>query len=232
MAINAFSSFNITVSDGGTVPSINLTNKTYIDIGSGNVLKLSWGTPTATNNAVANYRLCIMVYDLVNLAYKPLYDYNIGNVNEFYLTSSMLSSIKQSSIKLRITIEAISKYGSTYNGTSNPATVYVGRGSGTYTKTTDGYVQPVFKRAIATAKLDYIALLGSEEKALTSTDGKAFMIKAAGVQDTTTGWALMQEFYSKDANGNWKTSDIEYEVLTDASGEVVTDSTNSIVYTL
>ena len=53
MAISAFSNLAITISDGGTVPSLDyLSTKTYVNIGSGNVLKVSWNTPTATDDPV------------------------------------------------------------------------------------------------------------------------------------------------------------------------------------
>ena len=154
-----------------------------------------------------------------------------------------------------ISVEAISKYGETYNCTSNIKTVFVSRGSGTYIKVTDGYTQPIMKRAIAFAKLNYVALLDEAGKPILGTDGKAMYTKASSTQDESIGWALMQEFYSIDPNtgavydsrgraitdsngvavgiaGNgWQKSDIRYEVLT-YNGEIVTDANNEPIYVL
>jgi hypothetical protein len=233
LAINAFSNLTISVSDGGTVPSLDyLTNKTFVDIGSGNVLKVSWNTPTATNNAVDNYKLTIVRYDSASSSYKSLYSANIGNVNEYYVKSSLFSSLKQSYIPLRIYVEAISKYGTAYNGTSNVKLVSVSKGYGMYTRVTEGYKQPIMKRTLGFAKLDYLTLADATGKAITAADGEVLYGKASSVQDDTTGWTLMQEFYSKAADGSWQSSDIAYEALTDSNGEVVTDINSDIVYVL
>lgn len=233
MAINAFSNLSIAISDGGTVPSLNyLSNKTYVDIGSGNILKISWSTPTATNNAVDNYVVNILKYDAATASYKSFYRANIGNVNEFYLKSSLFNSLKQSYIPLRIYVEAVSKYGTAYNGTSNVELVSVGKGCGMYTRVTEGYKQPIMKRTLGFTRLDYLTLTDATGKAISTADDNVLYGKASSVQDAATGWALMQEFYEKDSNNDWQLSDLQYEVLTDASGEVVTDANNNIVCVL
>jgi hypothetical protein len=40
----------------------------------------------------------------------------------------------------------------------------------------------------------------------------------------------MQEFYTKDSNNTWQPSDIKYEVLVDANGELITDPNNENIY--
>jgi hypothetical protein len=42
----------------------------------------------------------------------------------------------------------------------------------------------------------------------------------------------MQEFYLKDASGNWQPSDIAYEALIAPDGEVIVDENNEIIYVL
>ena len=92
MAIEAFSNFNIEISDGGTVPSIDyLAYKTYVDIGSGNVFKVFWDTPSAANNLVDSYCINIQVFDRSAEEYVLLHKANIGNVNEFYIRSSLFT---------------------------------------------------------------------------------------------------------------------------------------------
>lgn len=239
MAITAFSNLTMTISDGGTVPSVDyLSNKTYVDIGSGNVLKLSWDTPTALNNAVDSYVVHVRRYDPVKASYQYLYKANIGNINEFYLKSTIFSNILQSFSKLLIYIEAVSRYGAAYNGISNTKYINVSKGCGNYTRVLDGYSQPILKRTLAFTKLNYLQLTDSDGKLLLASDGVDLQVKSSPAQMNpthdiaTTGWALMQEFYNRAADGSWQMSDIAYEVLTDANGEVVLDTNNNPVYVL
>jgi hypothetical protein len=233
MAIEAFSDFIITISDGGTVPSLDyLSKKTYVDIGSGNVLKVSWGTPVATNNAVDSYKITLLYYNNATAAYKTLYSANIGNVNEFYLRSNLLSTISQSFSLLRIYVDVISKHGSTYNGTSNTVAVNVSRGSGSYLPVMSKNNEQILKRTVALTKLDYTAVTDSSGELVADSNGKTIYTKRSSVQDETSGWTLMQEFYKKDADGTFRASDIAYEVLTDQTGEIVTDSSGASIYLL
>jgi hypothetical protein len=266
VAITAFSNLTITISDGGTVPSLDyLSNKTYVDIGSGNILKISWNTPTATNNAVDNYVVNILKYDTATASYQPFYKANVGNVNEFYVKSSLFSSVQQSFSKLHIYVDVISKYGTAYNGTSNIELVSVSKGCGTYVRVEEGYTQPIMKRAIAFAKVDGKPIVANNGEPFIGSDGKTLYAAVSSVQDAETGWTLMQESYIAsitdaaaeaeaeavlvDANGlqlvdanelelcavhtsPWQLSDIRYEVLTDANGEIITDINDKNVYVL
>lgn len=257
MAINAFSNFSIVVSDGGTVPSIDyLPNKTYVDIGSGNVLKVTWDTPVAANNTVDSYIVYLTKYDSTDGSYESIYTTNIGLVNEFYLKSSLLAAITKSFYSLFIRIEAVSKYGAAYNGSSNTAIVYVSRGCGIYNKVEDGYTQPVMKRALAFTKLAFIKIFDDSGKALKAADGTDIYSKVSSTQDSLSGWALMQEAYSNhateyvlaDADGaiftdtdgavlyldsaGWQQSNILHEVLTDLNGDIITDMYDENVYVL
>ena len=259
MAITAFSNLNITVSEGGTTPSIDyLANKTYVNIGTGNVFKISWDTPTASGNAVDNYKVYILKYDTASASYKSFYSTNIGNVNEFYAKADLFNSTAQGFVKLQVYVEAVSKYGSTYNGISNIVSLNVGKGCGTYVKVSEGYSQPIMKRAIAFAKLNYKVLAAEDGTPFTDENGKLLYTKVSSVQDDSIGWTLMQEFYKAsnsavksvadadgltlvDANGeplyatalySWLNSDISYEILMDANGEIITDVNNNNIYVL
>lgn len=228
------SNFTITASDGNTIPSTTLLgNKTYVDIGSGTVLKLSWTfNALYGSNKVDYYSLFIGAQDVTSGTVTALFNDKIGNVNEFYVTSSLLSQISLPKYQLRVYLKAHSVYGETYSGTSDVLFYNVTRGCGTFTKVADGYIQPIMKRAIAFTKLNYLALKDSEGKALLDADGKQLYAMASRAQDADTGWSLMQNFYSKNSSGAWKQSDIRYEVLTDANGEIITDSNNEPIYTL
>jgi hypothetical protein len=140
----------------------------------------------------------------------------------------MLEHINLPSYQLAIRVVAISKYGDPYSGTSNNLIVSISKGCGTYVRVTEGYTQPVMKRAVAFAKVSNTMILASaEDYALTDENGLNFYAKTGKASD----WSLMQEFYTKK-NNEWKTSDIRYEVLTDKNGEIITDSNNEPIYTL
>ncbi len=257
MAINAFSNLSLIITGGGTIPSLDyLSNEVYVDIGSGNVLKVAWSTPTAENNIVDSFRLCLRYFDTYTGDVIPIFNANIGLVNEFYITSSMLSTIPHSFYKLAIYVEAVSSFGAEYNCSSSIYTPYVSKGCGTYMKVEEGYTQPIMKRSLAFAKLDYLELFDEAGDNLLDADGNPLFGKVSSVQDDSVGWTLMQEFYSEglretvlqDATGrlvvdstgktisidapSWQQSDIQYEVLTDSAGEIVIDINNETVYVL
>jgi hypothetical protein len=228
-----FSSVAINVSNGNTVPAIDFFDyPVFPNIGSGTVARLSWSTPVAADNAVDYYKLVIKVYDQSIGAYLTLFNNNIGNVNEYYITSSLLSTVTLVNYKLYVYLTAVSKKGSSYNSPESSTTVYVSDACGTYTKVTDGYPQPVMKRTIAFAKLGYRTLRDQYGKILYGDDGKALYGKSSSVQDNECGWTPMEAFYNKTINGDWVPSDIKYEVLTDANGEIITDMNDSAIYIL
>jgi hypothetical protein len=233
LAINKFTNVAVAVADGNTIASTSiLGNTTYVDIGSGTVLRVYWPTPTATGNAVDYYQIVIDSYDISTLTTTSVFNGSVGNVNEFYITSNLLSKISKSKYQLRIKLVAKSLYGASYDGTSSTAIVDVCKGCGTYVKVTDGYKQPIMKRVLAFTKLDYFPLKDTEGLALLDANGEELYVKSARSQDTDAGWALMQNFYSKNPSGAWKQSDISYEVLTNSDGEIITDVNNDPIYTL
>lgn len=232
MVIAAFSDLSITIAKTDTIPSFKILNEeTFVNIGSGNVLKVCWNTPTAFNNIVDSYKVHVLIQDTISAGYIPLYSVNVGNVNEFYLKSSLFDGIDQTRYILNIYVEVISKHGDAYNGISNVATVTVFKGTGSYVRVETANTQPVMKRALAFARLGYKQLIDSKGKALVDANGRTLYTKILPAQ-TTDGWALMREFYSKDLDGNWSASDIRYEVLTDTTGELILDSNDTPIYTL
>lgn len=233
MAITKFSSIQLNVSDGNTVPAIDfLEYPVFPDIGSGTVARLYWDTPVASGNTVDYYKLTITAYIPSSNSYLSVFTGNIGTVNEYYITSSLLSSVKLANYKLYVYLTAISKYGATYDSPTSNTVVYVCDACGTYIKVSDGYTQPIMKRSVAFAKLGYKLLHGEDGKILTDENGKALYGKASSVQDDENGWTPMQDFCTKDQEGNWQKSDIRYEVLVDNTGTIITDSNNNAIYTL
>lgn len=228
-----FSSVTINVSDGNTVPSIDFFEyPVFPDIGSGTVARLYWSTPTASDNSVAHYELSLKAYDSANGSYLTLFSKNIGDINEFYITSDMLKTVTFANYKLYAYLTACSKYGTAYDSPESSIMIYISDACGTYVKVTDGYKQPIMKRTIAFAKLGYRVLTDENGKVITGQDGKVIYGKASSVQHNTTGWTPMEDFYTKTLDGSWQASDIRYEVLTDTSGEIITDANNSAIYTL
>lgn len=228
-----FSSVTINVSDGNTVPSIDfLDYPIFPDIGSGTVARLYWSTPTASGNSVAYYELVLKAYSSTDGSYLTLFSKNIGDINEFYITSDMLTAAPSANYKLYVYLTAVSNLGTAYNSPTSNIVILVCAACGTYVKVEDGYSQPIMKRTIAFAKLGYRVLTDNNGKALVGQDGKVMYGKASSVQHNTAGWTPMEDFYTKTLGGSWQASDIQYEVLTDANGEIVTDSNDNTIYTL
>ena len=248
----------LSVEDGSTIASTEIygaDKKTYINIGSGNVFKLSWTTPTLTNDMVDRYSLIIKRHDTTLNVYYDIFNKNIGLVNEFYVDSSLLPTVPLQYM-LSIYVVAYGKLGSVV--TSNVVNPYISKGSGTYVKVTEG-LQPIMKRALAFAK---IALMSDEGETLTDAEGKVLFTEdapilktefvladsnsevlldhegrtllatATKVLESTNGWTVVQEGYTKATDGTWRTNDIKYEVLVDQSGAIITDSSNEPIYIL
>ena len=228
---------NLSISDGGTITSTDIYNaKSYIDIGSGNVFKLSWNTPMPASE-IDYYYLSIRRYNASTGTYTTIISSNIGNVNEFYVESSLLSTITQTQYQLTMYVIAKSKKGTTYDITSNVVTTYVTEGCGSYVKVFDGYKQPIMKRAVAfakvnTAKSDEAVLAENYGRALVDVNGRTLYAATATILESTNDWNVMQESYSKDSTGTWKRNDIQYEVLVDQYGEIITDTHGDPIYIL
>lgn len=241
------SPFLIEVLDGGTVPSVNLDGeKTYIDIGSGNIFKLTWNTPDTQANEI-DYYDCYFKIEILKgdtISGRTLIR-SIGKVNEFYLSSEFISKLflKNSYSKYTVTIQltAKSKQGSDYDIISNIITVPVSKGCGLYTRVESIYSQPVMKRAIAFAKtnmivteadIEYLILADSSNVILKDSEGTILRVKDFNIGDLKSKWTLMQDFYLKNSENNWQLSDISYETLVDETGELILDSNNEPVYSL
>jgi hypothetical protein len=161
---------NLTVSDGSTIASTEIygeDKKTYINIGSGNVFKLSWELADAS---VDHYNLVIKRHDVALNLYYDIFDKNIGLVNEFYVNADLLPALPLQ-YKLFIYVVAFKNDGSTI--TSNIVTPYVSKGTGIYVKDNElvGYNKitkltdentlivegteawPIFRRALAFVKI-------------------------------------------------------------------------------
>lgn len=210
--ITALSTPVITVTNAGTVPTTSiLGSETFLNIGTGDVLKFSWSPVSGTNNEISYYSL-----HLYPASDDPYYAnntdgyfyYSFSNLaNECYVPASSLNLGGPGWHKLTYYLYTYSKYGSYYNGQSVTGTcTFINNCSGAYIKldsTNSDYPQPVMKRAVAFVK------------------------------DPASGeWKLCQGAFHKGPVGEWKTGDISYEVLMDQNGEIITDSSNEPIYTL
>jgi len=178
------------IEDGSTVASTEIygaDKKTYINIGSGNVFKLHWETPSLANeDTVDHYNLVIKRHDTTLNVYYDIFDQNIGLVKEFFVDSYMLPSAPEQYM-LSVYLVAYSKQGSII--TSNVINPYISKGSGTYVKVKEGYM----KRAIAFVKAspvsavsavneqDGLVLLDSNGDDLITSDG--YTLAAANPKD-------------------------------------------------
>jgi len=353
------SNLTLSILEGSTIASTDIYGvKTYVNIGSGNVFNLSWTTP---DELVDHYELVIKQHDTTLNEYFDIFNKNIGIVDSFFVNSDILPTVPRQYI-LSIYVVAYGKSGSVI--TSNVVNPHVSKGCGTYVKVTEGYAQPIMKRALAFAKVvqtfqpsqiaqnvlkdsdgkvlkdsqgrvlyttgssptiestlldlkgrvlkdandkvllttgssvktettlldlenrllkdvqdrallatehssssaetelklldsnsrvlkdsldrtlysteassstaNQVLLLDSEGRELKDSDGKTLFAKTAAttVLESTTGWCLMQESYTKDTNGNWHVNDIRYEVLVDQDGYIITDENNDPIYIL
>ena len=238
--MTSISTFNLTVSDGSTIASTEIygtDKKTYINIGSGNVFRLSWETPALNNNdTVDHYNLVIKRHDTTLNVYYDIFDKNIGLVNEFYVDSAILPALPLQ-YRLSIYIVAYGKQGSII--TSNVVNPYVSKGTGTYVKVQpEGYKQPVMKRALAFVEApmtdDIIPAVILDEEGNTipilDDDGNEIPLTAANILQSSD-WNVVLEYYAKDGSA-WQTSDIKYEILVDKDGYSITDNNDEPIYTL
>jgi hypothetical protein len=226
----------LNIKDGSTIASTNIygaDKKTYINIGSGNVFKLEWGTPALANDNIDRYSLVIKRYDPTLNVYYNIFDKNIGLVNEFFVDSPMLPVLPEQYM-LSVYLVAYGKQGSVV--TSNVINPYVSKGSGTYVKVEAGYAQSIMKRALAfanapTTNETVAVLMDSNGEELVAADDEPLTVEFTRLLSSAT-WNVMQEGYTKDAEGNWRANDIEYEVLVDSSGNIITDENGESIYVL
>lgn len=225
------------IEDGSTIASTDIfTSHAYVNIGSGNIFKLYWETPTSTTDAVDHYSLVIKRHDTTINVYYDIFNKNIGLVNEFYVDSSLLPALPEQYM-LSIYLVAYSKQGSIL--TSNIINPYVVRGSGTYVKVEEAGAPAIMKRALTLVKMPLseeptVIIRDQEGEIAHIFDGEGNVVtpKATRVLKSTNGWALTQGCSIKDADGNWRANDIRYEVLVDNTGSIVTDNTGWPVYVL
>lgn len=225
--INKLSSPVIRVSEGLTVPSVTLGSRTtYINTGTGDVLKLSWDIlePELTNF----YTLDISYFDKSGTSHALAYSIDIGKVNEYCLSAELLNSVPLDSYELAIKLTARSIYGFVYNSVSDTVYLNIKNGCGIYAKVSGGNDQPLMKRAAALARVsdqseDAGLLLSSDSFELVASDTQYL---AVDVQV----WSIMSDFYKRNSNDTWDLSDITYEVLLDSNNEPITISTGELIY--
>ena len=229
----------LSIKDGSTISSTEIygtDKKTYFNIGSGNVFKLYWETPTLTNDTVDHYNLVIKRHDITLNVYYDIFDKNIGLVNEFCVDSIILPTVPEQ-YKLSIYLVAYGKLGSII--TSNVLTPYVSKGSGIYVKVENGYAQPIMKRAVAfehsPTPTDSAATLVNTDGytiPILDNDGNQVSLEATRLL-SSTDWSTVRESYTKASDGTWRTNDIKYEILVGLNnGEIITDKNNEPIYVL
>lgn len=222
----AISNLNLTISEGGTIASTKIYGpKTYINTRSGNVFKLSWDAPIVSDESINSYRVVLRRYDSVINTYYDVFNKNVGKVTEFYVESSILTNIALPQYQLSIYVVA---QGQNNTYTSDIKNTFVSNGGGNYVKVSDGYTQPIMKRALAfanagaqTSKSEF-SLMDSNGKALVDANGETLTAKATKLLEIPeSGWAVVQKSYVKDASGSWRANDIKYEILVDVNGNII-----------
>ncbi len=240
------SNLTLYIEEGGTVPSTDIYGtgkKVFVNIGSGNVFKLRWDPPSMTNDTVDRYSVVIERYDPTANTYYPVFNKNVGLVNEFYVNADILP-VSPAQYQVSAYVIAHGKQGGII--TSSIEVRYVCRGSGTYVKvdgylednTYKNYTQPIMKRAVAFTKAavsnEASARIVDEdgnEVSILDDEGNPVIIEATRLL-TGIEWQLVAEGYVKDSEGVWQAVDIKYEVLVDKNGDIITDKDDKAIYVL
>lgn len=222
--------------DGSTIASTNIygaDKKTYVNIGSGDVFKLKWNTPTLTDDTVSYYNLVIKRYDPVLDVYYNVFNKTIGLVSEFYINSGMLP-LAPEQYMLHIYVVAISKKGAVV--TSNIVAPYISKGSGTYVKTPAGYMKRAISFVNAPTTDAVVATLHDiTGRELQILDGDSNVIPLE-VEATrllfSDAWNIVQDGFVKGTDGSWHNNDIKYDILLDRFGGIITDSSDQPIFVL
>lgn len=148
---------NLIVSDDmAAVPATSIISETgdsvFIDIGSGNIAKLAWNTLNILEDSISYYTLSIDLLDkTTNESIQQIFSAEIGKVNEFYITSDMLSSIETTSCKVAIQLEANSDMEEVLATIS--ATIQINKAAASYIKVNTNSDTQVYKRALTFIKV-------------------------------------------------------------------------------
>lgn len=222
------SNLTLNIKDGSTIASTNIygtDKKTYINIGSGNVFKLYWETPTLTNDTVDHYNLVIKRHDITLNVYYDIFDKNIGLVNNFYVDSPLLPSLPEQYM-MSIYLVAHGKQGSVT--TSNVINPYISKGTGTYVKVQpEGYAQPIMKRALAFAKVafnSFVTLRDAAGNTLKDTSGKVLFTLTysdALVLEDSDGQILADDDDKTLYTSTATLADSRNQILEDANGKTL-----------
>ena len=215
------------VSDGDTIASTEIygkDKKTYINIGSGNVFKLTWktdqdGAEVFANDTVDHYNLVIKRFDPTLSVYYDIFDKNVELDDEFDVNSEILPSVPLQ-YRLSIYVVAYGKEGSVL--TSNVVNAYVCKGSGAYVKVTDNG-QPSIKRALAFAKVTSTGIIDDtvtikstltdfNKDILLDSDGKELLVDVTKLLNSTNGWEIILESYTKGSDDKWHDTDIKNNI--------------------
>lgn len=220
-AITPFSQPNVQVVPAGSFPAVkpdwrqDNSRLLYLNNGNGNICKLSWTRPYASNNLLSGYEVHIYIYDTYSGSTRiaALAEF-VGDVNEYYVKSDLIKtaidSFEQQGIatpkvfECEICVVPKSVYGQCYEPSSfsSQARFYVVNGSGIYTKVAGPTGESVVKRALPF------------------------------LRDDKDNWHFVYDVSKHDGN-NWAASDTWYEPITTTDNEPVMDyATNEILYSL
>jgi uncharacterized repeat protein (TIGR02543 family) len=203
--IKPFSSILPKVTTASFISESNINSlPTYFNPGFGNIMHVSWDAPEAFNNMVKHYDLIIRNEDTNNIILN-----RVGiHSTKFYVPADVLNDYPAGIYKLGIYINAISEYGEHYSSQiAIPVIVNcVNQCAGAYTIVSEGYRQPVSKRAIAFVKVRKSDNLNEFE------------------------WRPALQAFTRDYSYSWQSSNINYELLYDQYGEPVKDENDNPIY--
>lgn len=201
---------SLNITDASELPTTRIyeddfSSKTFINKGTGAAFEISWSEAVAEGNKLDHYALSILDVSTNEHLVKDKKIYN----NKFCVPAAMLETLSSDLNRLSISVQAISTYGASYS--SYPAEIGIkclNASAGTYVEVSEGYLQPIRRRAIAFIR----------------------------VYDPNTAegytWKVAQEAFARDTSNDWQVCDIDYEVLLDDSGEIIVDENDDPIYTL
>ena len=139
------------VSNPGTVPTTSIYNNTesYLNIGSSDVVKLSWSLPSGI---IDDLDYChVNVYDIETDTF--CFSDSVGKSTELYLTSAMLNRLGSGGHFLGVELFARNKYGEEFDSEASGLVFHVINGcNGIYIKTFTEAGETIMKRAIPFVK--------------------------------------------------------------------------------
>jgi hypothetical protein len=193
----------------------------YLDIGSGNVCHISWNACWSQSETARTYGVKISACDNSSAFFSlPTY---YTSAEEFYITSEHMARLRDiidasgdgytDVLLCQVEVEAHSRFGELFNSVCDPSYFAVCKAAGmSYPSKSTTLAQKIY----ANEEDKYITVPTIQRSvAFSNVNGK---------------WVPVSDFYMKEAQNGWVTSDISYETLVDENGSIIVDINEEPVF--